>query len=343
MAWYSPGKIAKTVGTGIVSLPVGATKGVYDYAVKPGGRAIAGQINKFAPQGGSFDVNKARQDLYQYDPAAYQLGPIDSQNANESRAMMASFGETLRRRASGEVPSLAEAQLRQATTQNQRSLASALSGLSGRNAALGIRGLQQQFAQQGQDVAGQAALLRAQEQAQAEQQLANYYGQVAQRDLSAQELAFKQALAQQQARQALQESRGRDIAALLGIQAQASEGANNRRADFRNNLIGGIFGAGGAAIGSGVTSDEKAKKEIKGAAGEAKKFLDELTAKTFKYKGSDEPMMGVMAQDAEKSKMGKYLVEKKGGYKALNGKKTMSAMLASLAYLNDRLNKMEGK
>jgi hypothetical protein len=50
-----------------------------------------------------------------------------------------------------------------------------------------------------------------------------------------------------------------------------------------------------------------------------------------------------MAQDAEKSKMGKYLVETKKSKKVLNGKKTMSAMLASLAYLNDRVNELENK
>jgi hypothetical protein len=337
MAWYSPKNIAKTVGNTTVGIPwqLGG-KQVY----RPVARGVKGA---FSTPGNTFDLEKAKSELYQYDPAAYEFAPVGGDNYNQSRAQMASFGETLRRRAAGEVPSLAEAQLAQAANQNQRGMAAALSGLRGRNASLGIRGLQQQYAQQGQDIAGQSALLRAQEQAQAEQQLGQLYGQMGQQDLASQELGFKQALAQQQARQSLQEARGRDIAQLLGLDATARESAANRRSEMKNKLIGGFFDAGGAIGAAGIKSDENSKKDIKGAAGEAKRFLDELTAKTFKYKGSDEPMMGVMAQDAEKSKMGKYLVEKKGGYKALNGKKTMSAMLASLAYLNDRLNKMEVK
>lgn len=277
--------------------------------------------------------------LYQYKPEQFQVGPVSGAQAEAARQEMATFAETLRRRAAGEAPSLAEQQLKAGQQRQQQSLQAALAGLRGRQAGLSIRGLQQQFAEQGQVLSQQAAQLKAAEQAQAEQQLAQFLGQRTQAEMGAQEMAFREQLARQQAAAELERLRGADIASLLGLGAQLSQQARAQQAAG----IGGLLSAGAGLGAAAIMSDVSAKKEIEPAKAEAKKFLDELTAYTFKYKNSAEPMMGIMAQDAEKSKMGKYMVQQKGSKKMLSGKKTMSAMLASLAYLNDRINQMEDK
>jgi len=295
---------------------------------------------------------KLQEKAYQYDPSAFRLGPVSGKEAAGARKELKSFAGTLRSRAAGQMPSQAELQLQAGQQRAQQSLQSALAGLRGRQAGLGVRGLQQQFAEQGQVLSQQAAQLRAAEQAGAEQQLAQFLAQRAQLEAGAQGLSLQEALMRQQALAQLQQLRGADTLA----RQQAAMGAAAQARQSQMAGFGGLLGAVGsigaslampaaapAAAPAAVASDENLKTDIEPAKAEAKRFLDELTAYTFKYKNDDEPMMGVMAQDAEKSKMGKYLVETKKSKKVLNGKKTMSAMLASLAYLNDRVNELENK
>jgi hypothetical protein len=284
-------------------------------------------------------IRLLKPELYQYRPEAFQMSPVSGTQAQAAREEMAGFGETLRRRAAGEAPSLAQLQLQAGQQRAQQSLQSALAGMRGRQAGLGFRGLQQQFAEQGQSLNQQLAQLRAVEQAQAEQALGSFLGQRAQTELAAQEMAFREAVARQQAQAALEAARGQDIAALLGIGAQS--GAQQLARQTQG--IGSLLQAGGAMGAAAVASDIKLKEDVSPAAQESKDFLDALTAYKFKYKSGGKPQLGIMAQDAEQSEMGKAIVDNSGKMKKLDGKKTISAVLASLAYLNDRLNQMEGK
>ena len=291
---------------------------------------------------------KLQEKAYQYDPSAFRLGPVSGKEAAGARKELKSFAGTLRARAAGQMPSQAELQLQAGQQRAQQSLQSALAGLRGRQAGLGVRGLQQQFAEQGQVLSQQAAQLRAAEQAGAEQQLAQFLAQRAQLEAGAQGLSLQEALMRQQALAQLQQLRGADTLARQQAAMGAAAGARQSQMAGLGGLLGAVGSIGAslatpAAAPAAFASDENLKTDIEPAKAEAKRFLDELTAYTFKYKNDDEPMMGVMAQDAEKSKMGKYLVETKKSKKVLNGKKTMSAMLASLAYLNDRVNELENK
>lgn len=311
--------------------------------IKKGLRGIGEGLGLVKPKAGDIagigTFKKLQEQGYKYDPKAFQLGPISGKAAAKARGELGTFAQTLKRRAAGEVPSQAELQLQAGQQRAQQSLQSALSGLRGRQAGLGIRGLQQQFAEQGQALSQQAAQLRAAEQAGAEQQLAQFLAQRAQIEAGAQGMSLQEALARQQVLAQLQQLRGADTLA----RQQAAIGAAAQARQTQQQGLGGLIGGIAAAAAPAVASDKNLKTNVEPAKAEAKRFLDELTAYTFKYKNSDEPMMGVMAQDAEKSKLGKYLVETKDSKKMLNGKKTMSAMLASLAYLNDRMNQMESK
>jgi len=105
--------------------------------------------------------------------------------------------------------------------------------------------------------------------------------------------------------------------------------ANIAQANRTSNLIGqGIQGI--------AASDERLKKNIEPV---SKDEMDELkkTLRAFRYKYKDESYgkgewIGVLAQDLEKSKIGKTLVvEDKDGFKQVDMNRVMFLFLASLA------------
>jgi hypothetical protein len=60
-------------------------------------------------------------------------------------------------------------------------------------------------------------------------------------------------------------------------------------------------------------------------------------------RASEDRQLGVMAQDLEKSKLGKEAVSEGDAGKIVDYKDLQPKMLASLAALNQRLKKIEGK
>ncbi|MFL6601835.1 MAG: tail fiber domain-containing protein [Steroidobacteraceae bacterium] len=85
---------------------------------------------------------------------------------------------------------------------------------------------------------------------------------------------------------------------------------------------------------------------------EIDRFLSSVKPKEFKYNDSakaagapDGDQTGVLAQDVEKSKIGKRLVTKdpKTGYKQIDVPQTVGTLLATAASLNSRLKKVEGR
>lgn len=107
--------------------------------------------------------------------------------------------------------------------------------------------------------------------------------------------------------------------------------------------IGGMVDAG---IGAGVAmfSDKNLKKDVKSASNEADEMLAKLKPYSYEYKDSkhgEGKHSGVMAQDLEKSKMGKELVKDTPEGKAVDVKKALGAIMASQARLAERLAKIE--
>lgn len=108
-----------------------------------------------------------------------------------------------------------------------------------------------------------------------------------------------------------------------------------------------------AMMAAMAASDVNVKKNIEPGSEETKNFLDlqyrkmmnELTPYSYDYKddkyGSG-PQLGVMAQDLEKSPIGKQMVgESKDGTKMIVP--NVSTILGAQANLNERLNKLEGQ
>lgn len=105
-------------------------------------------------------------------------------------------------------------------------------------------------------------------------------------------------------------------------------------------------GMGQAAAAAAVAlSDGNAKTDKSGGNGKVNEFLNALQAYTYKYKEPEKfgqgQQLGVMAQDLEKSDIGKSMVMDTPEGKMVDYAKGAGAMLASQAMLNERLQKLE--
>ena len=97
-------------------------------------------------------------------------------------------------------------------------------------------------------------------------------------------------------------------------------------------------------------SDERSKMAA-GARGDIRGFMDALEPVRYRYREgtpADDGGIthyGVIAQDAERSPVGKTMVREdpRSGYKMIDGREATQATLAAVADLNDRLRKIEGR
>lgn len=93
-----------------------------------------------------------------------------------------------------------------------------------------------------------------------------------------------------------------------------------------------------------ITSDARAKQDIKQGGKDMQTFLNEVAPYNYIYKDTRDgvgPQTGVMAQDLEKSKVGKQMVIDRPEGKAIDPNKAISTMLAATAHLNQRLKEIE--
>lgn len=93
-----------------------------------------------------------------------------------------------------------------------------------------------------------------------------------------------------------------------------------------------------------TTSDKRAKKDVKDGGKDVKNFLDALAPHTYTYKNQKDgagPHTSVMAQELEKTKMGKQMVKDTPEGKKVDYGQGMAAILAGQAYLNQRLTELE--
>lgn len=137
--------------------------------------------------------------------------------------------------------------------------------------------------------------------------------------------------------------------------ANASISSGNSNAAMRSSqgsVLGNAISDGASAYGKYKFSDERHKHNVEHISdAEIDEFLSKMEPKSYEYdedvvaKGAEPGKnIGVMAQDAEKSKVGKTLIEHdEDGVKMMNTPKTVAALLATTISLNNRLKKVEGK
>ena len=147
------------------------------------------------------------------------------------------FGKALANGALGKGPSLAEAQLRQAQDRGLAQQLAAVRSQRGASPGLQARMLQQSAAQQNQQLAGQSAIARLQEQRQQQAQFQDY-------------------LSNQQNYQT----------GLLNSASGAAQGQAAARSADRNrqdNMMGGLLNTGATLGAAFLMSDKNVKREIK--------------------------------------------------------------------------------
>jgi|CXWL01.1.fsa_nt_gi hypothetical protein len=167
---------------------------------------------------------------------------LNMDQANQARGVQTGLIQQLQAQARGDGPSIAQEQLKQATDQNMAQAAA--QAASGRGAGAGGAAYQvgNQRAAAGQKMAGDSAVLRLQEQMQAQNMLAGVSGQMRGQDLSSQGLNLQQTSmnddlvkfytqaglsleqAQQQSKQALEEMRVKQQIEFEKIKAGAAAG-----------------------------------------------------------------------------------------------------------------------
>lgn len=248
----------------------------------------------------------------------YRASQISNEQMQQVFNNQQAFVNQLQQQAAGQGPSAAQEMYKQAAAQQAgQANALAASQQGNINAGLATRNAQMMGAQANQQAAGNAAVMRNQEQLQAQGMLGqNLAQQVSQRTAS----------------------------------DQINAGIEQKNAEAANNMFSTVFGGlmkGASAAGAAVLSDERAKENIHAGDKDIKSFLDALQAKSYTYKDASQPgaspgaHTSVMAQDLEKSSVGKQMVMETPQGKMVDYAKGLPAILAAQAQLNKRLEALE--
>lgn len=176
---------------------------------------------------------------------------------NQYRAQQLAFLDTLRKQSTGEAPSLAEAQYKAAQEQNLRAALAQQASLRGGNVGTQLRQAQTLQGQTSADIARQGALLRLQEQQQAQQLYSQSLASGRSADVASQQTLNQMVQYYTTQGLTLQQAQWKAMMDLEDLKAkqwatayQTQAGIAAAEADREARVTGAAIGAGGAAIGS---------------------------------------------------------------------------------------------
>ena len=290
---------------------------------------------------------------------------VDLSNDAQSRGLMMAGAQGYQGMLAGTGPSLADSALRNGMQTAQGNAAQLQAGASRNNMAAAGRGAMMGLAGGGQAAAQAGVNQRLAEQNAATSGLASastgmYSGDInsakqradlhqatrTQNDQAAFGFAQngvrvqgEQMNAQQQkqlAKQQIQNTFDQTHEAAYELQQRKNQRAANT-----------VTSATGAAttVGGAYYSDKNLKTDIGDASSDVRDAMNELSPYAYRYK--DEGLLGagkhagIMAQDLEKSKLGKQVVVETAKGKAVSIPRAVGLVLASVADLNKRLAKVE--
>jgi hypothetical protein len=253
--------------------------------------------------------------------------------------------------ASGQGPNPAQTALANATGQNVQQQAALMGSQRGTGANAGM--LARQAASQGantqQQAAGQAANMQANQSLGALNQMGGIAGQQVNQQAGAlqnyNQFAQNNQAAQMNAQNAFNQN---NVSMQSNMNnANANIAAGNQKA--QGDLLGGVMSGVGNAVSAVAMSDERAKKNVSNGGAQVQQFLDNTGAHQYEYKDPSQPgaspgtHISPMAQELEKSQLGRPLVQNTPNGKMVDYAKAAPVMMAALAQINERLNAMEGK
>jgi len=289
-----------------------------------------------------------------------QASQLDTSQSDETRGQQQTLASALMARATGTGgPSVAETQMRSGLDQNIAAMRANAAGsnnpaLAAKLAAEGINNANLQTNQQ-------LGTLRAGEQTAAQQTLAQQLAATRGQDLSAastnlqtnmQQKTLNDNMVQFYTSQGmtLQQAQLQASIALQQMNSDQATSANTLAADIANQNTqtaqqskSGLISTAGSVVGA-IFSDRRLKKDIKPAGKAVDSFIGALKDYRFKYKDpkhGEGDTFGVMAQDLEKSKIGKSLVMNLPEGKAIDTAKGYGAVLAAIHRIDERLGRVE--
>jgi hypothetical protein len=348
---------------GRMGVPTGPGDGIHGDTLQVSDHGLMPWSQKRAFDPGAYNVTNLDQRVAQSraDAARYdqRQGPLaDTTQSNQIRGQQMTLADHLAAQANGQGPSLAQMQLQRGLDQNiatQMAMAASQRGAGGAGA---LRALGYQQGQARQQMAGDAATLQLNEQMQAQNQLgallAGARGQDQQMSLAdqqsrlgtmglndAQNRFYTQTgndlySQQMQARRAREQDAIQYEGMLRGVAVQGQQQATNTG--------GALLAAGGTALTA--LSDETKKTDIKPGGKDLGSFLDALTSSKYKYKDEADgegEFWSPMAQDLEKTPVGRSMVIDTPRGKAVDYARGFGAYLAATADLHQRVKKLEGK
>lgn len=249
------------------------------------------------------------------------------------------LADSLAKTATGKGPSLAETQMKASQERNLAQQMAALSSARGGSGAANQRALAMGSSQAGRQIAQDSASAKIMEQRQAQQDL---LGLRQLEDAGARDASQEQFTAEIAPKRELQQKDMQQFQA----DAQRAMQIGNVRSQ-RNAQYQGMMAGFGSSLMSG--SDKEIKKDIKPDDKNLDKFVEQLQAYSYKYKDTSKPgtaegeRHGIMAQDLEKSEIGKSFVKDTPNGKMVDYGQGFGAILASQARLNERLKELETK
>jgi hypothetical protein len=301
---------------------IGAATGLYTPKV-PG---VGGIMLDKTP----FDISK------QATTAGNRLATLRNQSSVDLQSITPARSQALQQMgqaALGKGPSIAEEQMKQAQERSlAQQVAAAQAGSRGGTLGASQRQLAQNLSRSGQQIAQSAAQERIGER--------DRFLQVSGDERLNQSELIRQQLELDTAAQRTMQDFER---AKSGAAAQQSQLMNANQQAGASRMGGLISGGLGAIFGS----DETMKKDVKSNNKKVDSFLDQLKAREYNYKNPNEAgaskgkKSGIMAQDMEKSEIGRNIVKNVNGKKMISIPDSVSAVLAAQARLNERLNKLE--
>ena len=287
-------KAVKSVGSAVksvVSTPFKALSGAGEIAEgSPRFRGSTRKIDKTAFQ---IEESKAAKQR------AQSLGKEAERRSKEAAADRQQLIESLQAQASGQAPSLAEAQLKAASDRSLAQQLAAAQSQRGGSASARERQLMRGQAAAGREVAQDAATARMQERQMAQQLLGE---QVSQEQQLADNLTqgylsqgFNITQARQQALADYEKLQTNQFLSAQGLTAASFEGAAGRQA----GLIGGLLSSGGG-IAAAAVSDKREKKKIKKAT--SKDFAMSISDENEKKKKSADELSKLDSKKSKESK-----------------------------------------
>ena len=172
------------------------------------------------------------------------------------------------------------------------------------------------------------------------------------------ELGAQSAIAKEQEMRAASEQLLRQSAAQRGVAlgaAQANLEAGLKGSEIRSGFFSSLAGSGSKVAAAQAASDVSLKENMnqseKSGSEMVEEFLNALKSYTYNYKdkennGKKNPegkVTSVMAQDLEKSKLGKQMVSEGPDGKIVDYAQGMAPLFAAISELHQRTKKLEKK